>query len=167
MKGRLYRESSYLFQLLIRLFGVLCLFSGIRLLFFGHHQSFFPDLSYTNFLSYNLLGLRFDWAAITYINALFIIGSLLPIAIRTKAWYQRLLLSCYLLFNGLALLFELADIAWFRFAFRRSISSDFHMLEKSANLIPQYISEFGICYWCGWHAWPFCISSIRKPDISS
>ncbi len=142
MKRHLLREGRFVYQLLLRLLAVLALFSCIRLIFFFHNLDAFPGLSFGQYLRYALIGLRFDWVAITYINAVFILASILPVAWRLRSFYRRLLWWLFLLFNGVAFLVELADIAWFPHAFRRSISSDFWMLEKSANLLPEYAAEY-------------------------
>ncbi len=88
-------------------------------------------------------GIRFDLAAIVYINALFILSYLLPFPFRHKMWYKKMQAVLFFGLNGYALLMELSDFAYFEFAFRRSISSDILLLKNTAgHLTAQYIKDF-------------------------
>jgi len=66
-----------------------------------------------------LRGLRFDISAIIYTNAVFIILSLLPFAFTQQRWYQLILKTLFIVVNGICLLLNLADIAYFPFIQKR------------------------------------------------
>ncbi len=136
------QESRYFRQLGLRLGLILLLFSLVRLLFYYFNRSSFPLDGNDHLPGLMIAALRFDLAAIVYINSLFILLSLLPLPWRQKLWYQRLQLVIFLCTNGLALAFELIDVGFFRFAFRRTIGSDFSLFRNTAGMIPGFVAEY-------------------------
>ena len=65
------------------------LFLIARCLFYLFNTSFFPDLTAAQWARIWYGGLRFDTAAVLYLNALFILLSLLPLRLRAGRHYQR------------------------------------------------------------------------------
>ena len=136
------KEWYFIKPLILRLLGLLLVFSLLRGVFYIHNSGYFPPLSFLHFIKISLTGIRFDFSAILYVNALFILSSCLPFSFRIKALYQNIQKGLFLSFNALALFFETADIAYFGFAFRRSIVSDGGILLKSPNLIGGFLLEY-------------------------
>ena len=139
---KLKQEGFYWIQMVKRLALIFLLFSLIRGCFFLYNQGSFPEVSTAELTKIFFYALRFDAAAIIYINGLFILGSLLPIPWRRQAFYQKMLLWFYLLPNAIALGFELIDIGFFRFAFRRTIGSDLSLFQNTAGMIPSFVAEY-------------------------
>ncbi|MEL6864449.1 MAG: sulfatase-like hydrolase/transferase [Bacteroidota bacterium] len=136
------RELHYFLELLLRLSAVLLVFMFIRTLFYIINADHFPAVGTSEFLLLLFWGIRFDWAAVIYINALLILSALVPLKQRQTRRYSYFQYILFLLFNGGAFIFELSDIAYYPYAFRRSLSSDLTMLSKSANLLPCYLLDY-------------------------
>jgi len=136
------KEWYFIKPLIFRLLGLLLLFSLLRGAFYLHNFEYFPSLSPIQFLQISFTGIRFDLSAILYINALFILSSSLPFSFRSNSLYQSIQKGLFLTFNAIALFFETADLAYFGFAFRRSIISDSSLLLKSPNLIGSFLLEY-------------------------
>lgn len=120
----------------------MALFSGIRLLFYAFNADYFPPLPMGELARISFFALRFDLAAIVYINALFILLSILPIPQRAHPRYQQIQKYSFLIFNALALIIELTDIAYFGFAYRRIIGSDLRMLAHSTQQTGTILLEY-------------------------
>ena len=68
--------------------------------------------------------------------------SLLPIPYRQNPLYKKIQRFIFLLFNGLAILFELIDIGFYKFALRRIIGSDLNLFKNTAEMIPGFVKEY-------------------------
>lgn len=136
------KNSTYFRSLLQRLGLVLLIFAIIRVLFYLHNQSFLPVESGSDFFVYLFHAIRFDLSSVIYINSLLILGMLLPIQRRREPWYQRILKITFVLTNGVALIFELVDIAYFPFNLRRTIFGDFTLFRNTSEMIPGFIAEY-------------------------
>ena len=136
------KELVYFFQLIKRLGIIILVFFLIRGFFFFFNSDAFPALSFSSFFRVFGNAIRFDLAAIIYINALFILLSLLPLPYRQFHWYKYIQKILFLLFNGLAIAFEVIDIGFFSYAFRRSIGSDLSLFQNTAAMIPHFFMEF-------------------------
>ena len=75
----------------------------------------------------------FDTASILYINALFILLSLLPLRLRERKWYQQMLFWLYTVTNSLALLINTADGIYFHYARKRFTSDELSYLHNNDN----------------------------------
>lgn len=125
-----------------RLLLVLVLFSSCRLVYYGYNYNSFEALDTGNLLLVFTAGLRFDIAAIMYINTLIILLHVLPFNFRFSAAYQRFCHAVFLIFNSLAILLEFIDIAYYPYAYRRLLGNDFKMHNDIKNHLGQYFTEF-------------------------
>jgi phosphoglycerol transferase MdoB-like AlkP superfamily enzyme len=123
-------KVNQLTALTIRLLWMLALLMVSRLVFFGVNHTHFPGLSMGDWASILLGGLRFDIAALFYVNALYALLQLLPFQFRYQPHYQKLSRVVYISLNGLALLLNTADMAYFKFTLRRSTTM---VLKEFAN----------------------------------
>lgn len=73
-----------------------------------------------SFAEVMLGGMRFDLSAITASNVLYIILLMLPLPFFASKVYRRLLAIIFMLTNGVCLLGNLVDIAYFPFVHKRS-----------------------------------------------
>ena len=87
--------------------------------------------------------LVFDTASILYINALFILLSLLPLRIRERKGYQRLLFGYWIVVNGVAVIINLADTIYFHYTQKRFTSDEifFASNDNSGQLILKFAAE--------------------------
>jgi hypothetical protein len=123
-------KTNQLTALAIRLSWMLVLLLVSRFIFFGINHTHFPGLSMADWASILLGGLRFDIAALFYVNALYALLQLLPFQFRYQPAYQRAARAVFISLNGLALLINTADMAYFKFTLRRSTTM---VLKEFAN----------------------------------
>ncbi|WP_439882283.1 LTA synthase family protein [Pontibacter sp. MBLB2868] len=112
--------DSALNILLRRLGLMLCLYMLLRFIFYVFNYSSFADASSAQTLLAFIYGLRFDLAAITAVNAPFILLSLFPWGNVLHPIYQRSLKVWFLLSNAPFIALALVDIEFFKFIGKRS-----------------------------------------------
>lgn len=129
-------------QLIIRLGIMLMIFTILKLIFFVFNMDLFPVESGGQIFGLLFYALRFDISALIYINSLFIILSLLPFPIRENEVYKKTQKIVFFIINGIAIIFELVDVGFYKFAFRRTIGSDLDLFSNTASMIPGFITEY-------------------------
>lgn len=139
---RLYNLSYYLLELCSKIAIILLVFSALRFLFYVSHASLFPTATFSDILSIFYHALRFDLSAICYINLLLILSYLLPIPLRRHSWYKGVQRLIFVTFNGIAVIFELVDIAYFPFILRRSNGGDLALAGNTTDLLPLFLVEY-------------------------
>lgn len=93
-------------------------------------------------------GLRFDLSAITIINGLFILLSILPFPFIANKWYQIILKWIYIVTNFVGISFNLADVVYFEFIHRRSQADIISFLDGSrGNDFYRLLPTFLIMHW--------------------
>jgi phosphoglycerol transferase MdoB-like AlkP superfamily enzyme len=142
MMTKIKRELFYFQQLLKRLGIILLTFSFLRLIFFFFNSNFFPVETVFGLLKTFVYGVRFDLAAIVYINGLFILSSIIPLRQRRELWFKKFQKVIFLIFNSIAIAFETIDVAFFNYAFRRTIGSDLSLFKNTAEMAPKFLAEF-------------------------
>ena len=94
----------------------------------------------------------FDTASILYVNALFILLSLLPFRFRETRLYQRILCWLYTVTNALALIVNSADGIYFHYARKRFTSDELSYLHNNDNtgtvVLKGLAENWYIVLWC-------------------
>ncbi len=87
--------------------------------------------------------LVFDTVSILYINALFIVLSLLPFRFRGVGWYRGALFAYYMVVNGTAVCVNLADAVYFHYAQKRLTAEEAFYADNdnSGQLIAKFAGE--------------------------
>src|SRR5882724_5715687 len=88
--GLHFRANIYV-ALVMSLLLVMALYSLGRLGFYLFNTSFFPEMTLARMAKMMWGGLRFDLSATLYSNSLFILLMIVPLAIRFKPLYQKIL----------------------------------------------------------------------------
>ena len=134
---------KYLKQLTLRLLLVMALLTLLRVVYYFYNSKFFPVPSTSEAFSIFLGGLRFDMISVLYVNALFIIMSVLPVPFRESKAYNTILKVLFILFNALFFLVELGDMFYFQFVLRRINGSDISFLLNSYDkILPVLLENF-------------------------
>ncbi len=126
------------------LFVLIVLYQVMRLIFFFYNRHHFPEVDFYDMLRMMHGGLRFDLAALVYLNFLYIFLYLLPVSIREGAVYQRILLLVFLLTNAIGIAFNLMDVFYFDYILKRSTVEVF-MFAGEKNMGPlafQFVRDF-------------------------
>ena len=135
-------------------FRVLLYRFSLGYLFYFIARSFFvlfnTDLievhTFSEFLKLCLYGLTFDTAALFYVNAIFLLGSIIPGTFVTSKKYQNSLFGVYMIFNSIGLSMNYIDVVYYRFNLNRLTSKAFEVLENESNGFALFLS-FLTDYW--------------------
>jgi len=141
------RENIY-WGLIKRLLLVMGFYTICRISFYFFNLSFFPDMTWGRMTPILLGGLKFDLAAVLYLNSLFILLTILPLAIKFHPTYQKILHYIFLITNGIGLAVNIADNVYYRYTLRRTTITVFSQFENEHNFGALFFS-FLVDYWYG------------------
>lgn len=127
----LYSYASPLLATLLNIVMAYVVYAITRLAYLLDNWSYFPSG-----MSMEMLwgGLVFDTAAIMMTNSLYIVLMLLPLHWKECTLWQNLCKWIFMLINGLALVVNLADAAYFPFTMRRTTTTVFKEFQNEGNL---------------------------------
>jgi phosphoglycerol transferase MdoB-like AlkP superfamily enzyme len=140
-----FRSAEYK-ALFYRLFlGYLFYFIS-RVLFFAFNTHLFAVDNFAVLLKLCYYGMAFDTTALLYINSLFIVLSVLPLTVNTKAGYQKGIAILYFVTNFLAYATNFVDIIYYRFSQVRSTKATLDVLTDETNK-KTLLAHFTWAYW--------------------
>jgi phosphoglycerol transferase MdoB-like AlkP superfamily enzyme len=140
-----FRRKEYAI-LLYRLLLAYIFYFIARVLFFLYNQSVLNVDSLGDFLSLCYHGLVFDTSAILYLNAVFILFSILPLFVNTSRSYQKLLFYIYFTFNLAGYVLNFVDFVYYKYSFTRTTVVVWDLLKNEANKTGMFF-RFFISYW--------------------
>lgn len=125
------------FRLILNLVLVYACYIICQIAFTLENLDCFQDpFTARNIWNYFVGGLHYDTAAICYYNLLFIILYLAVLFIkRPEAWYLNLLKWLFIGVNGICVIMNLADSAFFRYRLKRSTSAIFSEFGGDGNIL--------------------------------
>ena len=123
-----------IFTLVYRIFLAFFFYQIARFLFWFFNKDLVKIDSVSDYFSLSYHGFAFDTTAIFYVNALFILLSLIPILINTKKQYQTFLFYLYFITNGLAYSLNFGDFIYYRFSQSRLTSAAVDVSKHEDNL---------------------------------
>jgi phosphoglycerol transferase MdoB-like AlkP superfamily enzyme len=138
--------------LLIRLLGIMILFTVCRVLFYWFNISFFPGIDASQALRLLLGGVRFDIVAVLYTNILYIVLMLVPFTFKFRRHYQNALDYLFIGTNSIALLANCADFIYYRFTIKRSTWTVLQEFSHESNLFKLFLG-FLYNYWYVFLIW--------------
>jgi phosphoglycerol transferase MdoB-like AlkP superfamily enzyme len=135
------------FKLLFIRIGLAYVFYFLaRALFYLYNRDLIEVSSLFEFLKLAWHGLAFDTTAILYINSLFILLSVLPLYVNTKASYQKFLMWLYFITNLTAYATNFIDFIYYRFNFGRSTIAMTESVAHESNKMLLF-GNFLVRYW--------------------
>ncbi|THF53376.1 LTA synthase family protein [Flavobacterium supellecticarium] len=140
-----YRIQEYK-ALFYRLFLAYLFYFVARVLFFVYNYKMLKVDSVSDFLALAYHGMVFDTAAILYLNALFIVCSILPLWITTKKGYQKFLFYLYFVCNLIGYATNFADFIYYRFTYARTTIAIMDIVKNESNKGNMF-SRFIVSYW--------------------
>ncbi len=146
-KGLTIKENIY-WGLVKRLLLVMAFYTICRISFYLFNINFFPDMTAGRMATILLGGLKFDISAILYLNSLFILLTIVPLAIRFRPVYQKVLHYIFIITNGIGLAVNVADNVYYKYTLRRTTISVFSQFENEQNF-GALLWSFIIDYWYG------------------
>lgn len=144
-----------------------------RFIFYWLNMEYFPGISFSHWLRIIRGGIRFDLAAVLYLNLLFIFLMILPFPFRHIPWYQRITKWVFFIMNGLGIVVNCIDFIYFRFTLRRSttdVLKEFSHEKGKGNFLFTFMIDY-------WYVVIICAAliallvflynriQIRKPEI--
>ena len=134
-----YKKSIVLF--LKRFVLIILIYQLTRILFYLINFKLFDSFTFQTFAG----GLIFDFAAISYINIVFLVAHLIPGNFKYTNKYQYILKISFYLINLLFIATNFIDIIYYRFTGRRStfgMITAKGMEHEAIGLIPSFLQEF-------------------------
>lgn len=132
-------------RLVLQFLLLLALYFLSRTAFTLINYSHFEGLGLTGFLRLAFHGLRYDLSALCALNSLYMLLLLLPGNLITGSKGQGLLNAIFLGLNSLALLFEIADWAYYPYNFKRATADVLRMVSRQGDfwsVLPSYLLSF-------------------------
>ncbi|HWA35780.1 MAG TPA: sulfatase-like hydrolase/transferase, partial [Cyclobacteriaceae bacterium] len=138
---------------------MMVLYMLCRVVFYLYNQAFFPDMTFARFALIMLGGLRFDLSAILYLNSLFILLMIVPLAWRFKPGYLKFLTWLFILINATGLAANVSDTIYYEYTLRRTTLSVFRQFENEKN-IAGLLFTFVVDYWYAVVLWIVLVVSM-------
>jgi phosphoglycerol transferase MdoB-like AlkP superfamily enzyme len=154
-EGLRWRGNIYV-ALVLSLLLIMVLYTLGRVGFYFFNLSFFPNMTWSRMTIILIGGLRFDLSATLYSNSLFILLMIIPLAVRFKPGYQKLLRWIFIIVNAIAFAINTADFIYYRFTLRRTTVSVIDQFKHEGNL-GRLALQF---LWDYWYAVLFWIITV-------
>lgn len=120
--------------LLLRLLPLYACILVTQAAFYGYNRMLLGPLTWSEIPMLLAGSLKFATVSIFYLNAPFIVLSLLPFRFRQKPGYQKALCWLYCVSNALGIVvLNMADIIYFRYAFKRITAEEMHFFRENDN----------------------------------
>lgn len=129
--------------LLYRIFLAYVFYQIARLLFWYFNKELIKVDSVSDYFNLAFHGTAFDTTAILYVNALFILLSLVPIVINTKKGYQTVLFWLYFITNGIAYAMNFGDFIYYKFSQARLTSTALDVAKHESNVFKVFTVSLG------------------------
>src|SRR5690606_13081067 len=128
-------------------FGVLILLYTIaRFTFFFINKGYFDEINTSELTTLMFNGIRYDVSIVCLLNFPLFFLLLFPFKLIKDLWYKRVLHFLFVLVNGVAFLFELADWFYFPYNHARSTAEVLHLITRKGDFV-NLLPTFFIQYW--------------------
>lgn len=117
-----------------------------RVLFYAYNRAVIDPLPAGEMWSLVCGALKFDTVSVLYANALFVLMSLLPLHLRERGWWQRVMYWYYVTANAvLTVALNVADAVYFRYAQKRFTADEIFFADNDNSL--QLVLKFAAENW--------------------
>ncbi|WEK21805.1 MAG: sulfatase-like hydrolase/transferase [Candidatus Pedobacter colombiensis] len=130
---------AYRFLIIMELY-TLC-----RIAFYAFNHTLFQHITLSKYLYILWGGLKFDVAALIYINAIFIFLHLLPIPYKYNNGYQRFCKWLFIISNSIGIMANFADFAYYKYTLKRTTATVFTQFSNEQNkfkLLVDFLSDY-------------------------
>jgi len=132
-------------RLLLQILLLLAIFAASRLVFTLLNLSFFEGITVPAYLRMAIAGVRFDLAIICILNLPYIFLLLFPFKVKRFDWWEPFMHWLFVGINGIALLFEVSDWAYYPFTLKRATADVLDMVTRKGDfwsLLPHFIIDY-------------------------
>lgn len=126
---------------LVVLYAVLLL---CRVVFYLYNAQLIGPISVSEGMTLLAGALKFDTASVVYADGIFILLALLPLRLRQRRWYRRLMFGYYVAVNSLLVVAtNLADTVYFRYTQKRFTADEIFFADNdnSLQLVGKFMAE--------------------------
>ena len=117
-----------------------------RVLFYVYNRALIGPLPAEELWSLVCGAMKFDTVSILYANAIFILLSVVPLHLREKRWWQRMMYGYYVVVNGLLVVaVNVADAIYFRYTQKRFSADEIFFADNDNSL--QLVLKFAAENW--------------------
>lgn len=138
---------------IVNLLMVYVIYALARLVYLGLNWSLLSPALQGSVANLVMGSLQFDTAAIAYTNLLWVVLMLLPLHLKERPAYHRVLRWLFVVINGLALIVNLCDAVYFPFTLRRTTSTVMREFGNENNLAGIILGE-------AWHHWYLVLLAV-------
>lgn len=126
-----------------RLLIVYLLLFVLRILFYAFNTDTLGPMTWAEVPTLLRGSLLFDTANICYCYSLFVILSLLPLRVRERKWYRRMLFGLWTLVGTVIILMNLSDTVYFHYAKKRFTVDEFHFTgnDNTSHILWKAVGE--------------------------
>ncbi len=126
---------------LVVLYAVLLL---CRVVFYLYNAQLIGPIPGSEVMTLLAGALKFDTASVVYADGIFILLALLPLRLRQRRWYRRLMFGYYVVINSLLVVAtNLADTVYFRYTQKRFTADEIFFADNdnSLQLVGKFMAE--------------------------
>lgn len=139
------KKQSIYVALLYRFVLLLVLYSFCRFGFYLANQPIFNHLKFAELAYIFLGGIKFDLAALLYLNSLYIVLQAIPFPFKYKTGYQAFSKWLFIVANSLGFLANFADFAYYKYTLKHTTASVFSQFANEQNkfkLLIDFLSDY-------------------------
>jgi arylsulfatase A-like enzyme len=141
IKKILKNDLTVLLLRLLPLYGCILI---TQVAFYFYNRMLLGSLSWSEIPMLLAGSLKFATTSIFYLNAPFIVLSLLPFRFRQKEGYQKALFWLYIISNTLGIIvLNLSDVVYFRYAFKRITWEEMHFFHNNDSTFGVLLKAMG------------------------
>ena len=117
-----------------------------RAVFYAYNSALIGELPYDELWSLFSGALKFDTVSIIYANALFVLLSLLPLRVRERSWWKRVLYWYYVVVNSVLIVgLNIADTIYYHYTQKRFSADEIFFADNDNSL--QLVLKFAVENW--------------------
>ncbi|WP_293933905.1 LTA synthase family protein [Sphingobacterium sp. UBA6645] len=148
MKGKIILKGLFApyITLIIRFTMMLLIYQLLRIGFYAYNVDQFPHVTFSEMIRMMVGGLKFDLAALFYLNSLYILMMGIPLPFKYKASYQKVAKWVFIITNSIGIGLNLIDYAYYPFTLKRTTGTVFSQFANEQNLF-KLMTDFLIGYW--------------------
>jgi len=148
MKGKIILKGLFApyIALIIRFAMMLLIYQILRVGFYIYNVDQFPHVTFSEMIRMMSGGLKFDLAALFYLNSLYILMMAIPLPFKYKASYQKVAKWVFIITNSIGIGLNLIDYAYYPFTLKRTTGTVFSQFANEQNLF-NLMTDFLIGYW--------------------
>ncbi len=166
--------SARVRRLTLQIILLLVCYAGCRALFIYANRQEMDISGLSSLIRVMIGGMRFDLSAIAASNVLYIILLFLPLPFVGSRIYRGILTGIFLLTNGICLLANMVDVAYFPFVHKRSQADALRFVtgEKGGDLfrlLPSFLAQywylivgFILMMWLLWRGYRYTLRPVKE-----